>query len=266
MIPRLASVKFPPYLGFMKFLLRAFRHKIRLKHSPYIFSRTACLGNDSLKLSGASKSKYVFNLQKGRSDLLLRSYSSDEIKPFFGAHKFMGSRDIRDMVWQQSNTYFHDFPKPFFILFDSFSDLTDLCFIAPNRTAFYCHKSDMKTPSRDRGIIAYGLLDLDSVEKLYESLFNNFRLAWGDVEIIFIHFPTKLETRQFYIERANCIKSAIENLTQTIPNLHSIEIPASMVNPEKSLTGEVDSFPYHYSLETKEFVANKISEILFVKH
>ena len=102
--------------------------------------------------------------------------------------------------------------------------------------------------------------------KLYESLFNNFRLAWGDVEIISIHFPTKLETRQLYIERANRIKSAIKNLAQTIPELYSIEIPASLVNPEKSLTGEVDSFPYHYSLETKEFVANKISEILFVMH
>lgn len=266
MIPRYTTAKISPYLDFIKFLLRAYRFKIRLKNSPYVFSRTACLGNDSLKLSGASRSKYVFNLQKGRSDLLLRSYSFIRIKPYFGSHKFIESKDIRDMVWQQSNTYFHDFPKPVFILFDSFSDLTDRCFTASRRTAFYCHKSDLKKPSRDRDIISHGLLDLDSVEKLYEDLFNNFRQAWGDVQIIFIHFPTKLETRQFYIERANRIKSAIENLAQIIPNLYSIEIPTSLVNPEKSLTGEVDSFPYHYSLETKDFVANKIAEILSIKH
>jgi hypothetical protein len=266
MISRFTSVKFPPYLSFIKFLLRRSRDKIRLKHSPYIFSRTACLGNDSLKLSGVSESKYVFNLQKGRSDLLLRSYSSNQIKPFFGSHKFIGSRDIRDMVWQQSNTCFHDFPKPAFILFDSFSDLTDLCFTAPSQTEFYCHKSDLKTTSEDHGIIAHGLLDLDGLETLYENLFNNFELAWGDVRIIFIHFPTKLETRQFYIERANRIKSAIENLARQFSNLYSIEIPTPLVNPEINLKGEVNSFPYHYSPETKEFVANKISEILFVKH
>ena len=96
------------------------------------------------------------------------------IRSFFSAHKFIVSRNIRDVVWQQSNSYFHDLSMSVFILFDSFSDLTDFCFTAPSQTAFYCHKSDLKTPSGDRGIIVHGLLDLDSMEILYESLFNNF--------------------------------------------------------------------------------------------
>ena len=249
----------------LKYLKKRFRSALvwkEAKRKPWIFSRTACLGNDALLLSRKSDSKVLINLQKGRADLLLESFASNKRRSLRLAHKYISRNDILNLVWQQSHKRISTLPAPEFILFDNFSDLTDRCFSLPNGELIYCHKSDLLQTQKLEELVDHGLLEIGNIREIYNELFQIFRSTWGEVRIIFIHFPTKLENRQKYLLRSDLILRAVKDLVSTTTFLYSIDVPNHLVEPEVDAMGQPSAFPYHYSQETKLFVANEISKIV----
>lgn len=234
------------------------------RQDDWVFSRTACLGNDSFALLQEYSSIFRMNLQKGRTDLLLAMPSSSEKKHNSSILKFIVRDDIVPHIWAQFCQQFADMPKPKFILMDSYSDLTDLKFFDKSKSkSFYCHKSDLtRTIETQDRLLNLGLLPLNELESLYTRLFDDFRLLWGNVIIIFIHFPTKLETRDLYLKRAKEIETAIERLSNRELWLYSIRIPDHLVWPETLPGGATSTFPYHYSVESKLYVASEIRRIM----
>jgi hypothetical protein len=251
--------------------LKYFKQRLRsalvwqaAKRKPWIFSRTACLGNDALLLSHESESKVLINLQKGRADLLRESFVSNKRGSLRQAHKYISRSDILNLVWQQSHRPISALPAPEFILFDSFSDLTDRCFTLPNGEVIYCHKTDLLQIQKSKGLVDNGLLEIANIREIYNELFQIFRSTWGEVKIIFIHFPTKLEKRQKYLLRSDLILNAVNELVSTTTFLYSIDVPNHLVEPEIDSMGQPSVFPYHYSQATKLFVSEEISKILAV--
>lgn len=261
------------YLGLSKLWLRFLYVKwlfglnfknFNLDADKWIFSRTACLGNESFEELNRNSKTYRFNLQKVRSDLLLLKLNSKRTKHGFTASRFIDRDDIIPLIWSQFHLNLKSLPKPKYILFDSFSDLTDLKFLDLNtNSTFFCHKSDLRLSSDyDLNLQNLGLLSVNSIENIYRSLFQSLFDMWGEVEIFFIHFPTNLELRPLYLERARSIEQAINMLSSENSRLHSITIPEQVVKPQILPGGQSSSFPYHYSSETSKWAARKISEIL----
>lgn len=236
------------------------RMKQKLAHdTKWVFSRTACLGNDAFALMEEDSLLFRMNLQKGRSDLLLRNPIEIKSRNNITILKYILRDDIVSHILGQSDQRYKKMPKPKFILFDSYSDLTDVEFLDQfSGNSFFCHKSDL-IPLKDTELSNLGLLNLDDVENLYKRLFDSFRSLWGEnIKILFIHFPTKLEIRDLYLRRAKLIEMAIDNLAILDKMLIPIKIPEILVQPETLPNGENSTFPYHYSEDSKKYVATEI--------
>jgi hypothetical protein len=233
-----------------------------VRSDNWVLSRTACLGNDSFAIFSEEYNLRRFNMQKSRLDLLIESPKLK--KDFFSFSDLIEREDILPLIWAQPKNYWQEFPKPKFILFDSFSDLTDNKFVHKETGAhFFCHKSDLALNLHDKQVLKVeGLLDLADVKYRYTDLFQHFRQKWGDVKIIFVHYPIKLESRSLYIMRAKLIVNAIEELEKTNSGLYSIKVPENLVAAQTLPSGKLSSFPYHYSAETYIWIANRMSQIL----
>jgi hypothetical protein len=255
-------MKLPPVYDYSKFLLRYFFTKAAANKKPWIFSRTACLGNDALMLSGESKSRIIINVQKGRADLLSRTFFSNSSNSFWRTYRIISRKDILHLVWQQSQGSYRKMPPPDFVLFDSFSDLTDRCFLLSNGKSIYCHRSDLVPLRKNTLLVDNGLLELQNIERTYREIFANFQEVWGDIKIIFVHFPVELESRPNYVSRARAIEHAIKNLSQINRLIYSIHVPSLLVEPEIDSDGKSSTFAYHYSQTTKEYVSKEISRVL----
>jgi len=240
------------------------RIKQKFAHdAKWVFSRTACLGNDAFALMEEDSLLFRMNLQKGRSDLLLRNPIEVKRRNNITILKFILRDDIVSHILGQSDQRYKKMPKPKFILFDSYSDLTDVEFLDQiSFNSFFCHKSDL-IPLNETELSNLGLLNLDDVENLYKRLFDSFRNLWGEnVKILFIHFPTKLETRDLYLRRAKLIEMAIDNLAILDKMLIPIKIPEILVQPEALPNGENSTFPYHYSEDSKKYIATEIRRVV----
>ena len=250
---------------YMKWALRLRIKQTFAREDNWIFSRTACLGNDSLALTKEYSLLFRMNLQKARSDLLIRKPDSlKKLSPLI-IQKFISRGDITPHIWAQSNRQFQKMPRPLFIVIDSYSDLTDVEFFhQATGSSFFCHKSDLfQLDEGEINLSIRGLLNLDEVESLYRILIYSLRNLWGvNIKIFFIHYPTKLEVHDLYLTRAKIIEKAVDNLANLDKYLYPIKIPEALVHPEIFPNGEISTFPYHYSLESKTFIAAELSKIM----
>jgi len=249
----------------MRWALSLRLKQICAHEGKWVFSRTACLGNDSWALIEEYSLLFRMNLQKGRSDLLIGRPELLKKRYLLTIQKFISRDDITPHIWAQSNRRFQKMPRPLFILIDSYSDLTDVEFFhQTTNSSFFCHKSDLfKLNQEENNLLILGLLKLDGVEILYKNLFDSFRNLWGeDIKIFFIHYPTKLEVRDLYLTRARIIEEAVDNLANLDKDLYPIKIPESLVHPEIFPNGEVSTFPYHYSLQSKTFIAAELTKVM----
>jgi len=151
---------------------------------------------------------------------------------------------------------------PEFILFDSFSELTDQKFLIVKDTSeFYCNYSDVKKTFLDEGVIvSKELLSLEELEKLYEDLFCALWKLWPNVSVFFIHFPSDLETRQLFRDRADRILQVVTRLGEKYTSLISIVVPHNIVERPEVESSNLLNFPYHYSSATKTFCADKMRQ------
>jgi len=245
--------------------VRVFKQaRVKVQGKSWVFTRTACLGNDVFDNLFDGRITRL-NLQKGRLDFLIDTLGYKKLKsPRVKVVKLFDRRDVVGMVWAQSSSYWTSLKPPSFILMDSFSDLTDREFIFRKGGArFACHSKDLKNLSQiGEYVYRSDLLPIESLEANYSILFNKFDDTWGDLPIIFIHFPTLFEDRKLYQERAREIRRAIENISMVNPNVYSISAPESVVFRAEENDLSLIGFPYHYRNDTKRFFSDKVAEIL----
>lgn len=225
-----------------------------------ILSRTACLGNEIIeRLFG--KSLMRCNHQKTRVDLLINNKSS--YIPIRYLQKIINRIDILGIVYIQNFDFF-GYKKPKYIIIDSYSELTDQKFNhSEYGFSFYCNYSDIRRQSKMfDNYSCEGLLALENISELYEKFVQQIIIKWGaDIPILFIHFPTQLDERIIFKQRADLIQKSIDTLSNKYANLHSISIEDEYVDFANTGTEENKKFPYHYHSKTYARFVEKILEL-----
>ena len=220
----------------------------RYWRGDWVLGRHACLGQDVYRLSGIKLP--VFNIQKGRIDYLMDVLSDKKKKikaSIFNQH--ISRLDVAPLMRQLEN--FDRLPRtpPVFIYMDSFSELVDQLFVSRKEGwGASCVYSDINhTEKFEKNYLYGGLLNLENSIILYRIFFDKLISIYGQVPIIFLHFPSNLETRDLYITRAANIKNSIDMLALEYKNLISISIhPGDVERPENPPAG-MESFPYHFN-------------------
>ena len=228
----------------------------------WILSRTACLVNDTYPLLKLNNSD-VYNVQKGRVDLLYSYFTNNYERPRLGLIKYINRPDIKKLFIQQKFFFLPRKNKPSLFILDSFSELVDKRFEgrSPVEGAFNAYFSDVDSCISEK-MVCMDLLAEDELFDFYLTFFKAFR-SYSDCPILFVLFPDKLEKRQSYLTRSRAIKESIELIKIQIPNFHVFEIPDNLVNHAKN-----DSNPYHFGKEVYDSLANQIikSNLLPVKN
>jgi hypothetical protein len=233
--------------------------------SPWILTRTACLGNDVASI--AFPQTPVLRFQKTRIDQLEEILNSGERRPF-GIIPFRLKRSIaRDDVWplisRQNQRISDSAPAPFMIIIDSYSELTDQEFKEKKSSSvFFANYSDLRAEDIEAGIIvSNGLIDIGLAEKIFDNFMSAVERRWGPVPTVFLAYPPNLESRQKYLDRSEAIVKMFENLERRWPNAYFLkerlaEIRASEEDAEKSVV-----FPYHYESGLYRHLANLVLEV-----
>lgn len=249
------------YIKSVYFLFKRLIELVFLFRRDVIVTRTACLGNDSLKL--INQRFRIINHQKCRIDLffnLLRSgHSSSNFS--FQIAKFIDRLDIFQLYIHQIFSFSTIKCTPLIFIFDSFSELTDQKFAlrSDSKVQFYCNYGDLNDVAKNE-VVSLGLLEDSDINSFYKLFFLKLRNLYPSVPIVFIHFPSKLDDRKLFKARADQIKSSIFSISQEISNYYIIEIPEDIV--DFSLN---DKFPYHYNEETYSYVKKEL-EFIFKKY
>jgi hypothetical protein len=231
-------------------------YRLKYEKNKWVFSRVACLGKDVIKILKIDFP--IFNLQKGRSDYIVNSLNHKNITPKVNiVSKYMLRKDIIPMLFQQKlirNVF--KLHEPEFIFIDSFSELTDQQFIHKiYKWMFNINYTDIniKHPKIWSQFKCNGLLPDSEIEENYKKFFNKLRRHFGDIPIIFIHYPSKLDQREKFIKRSEVIKKSISKLKPSFEPFYDIYADNAVVD-----FCEDDKFPYHYSDKTYKNIASKI--------
>jgi len=217
----------------------------------WILGRHACLGRDVFKLTDIHYP--IFNIQKGRVDY----FTSAAIKSNKRTHtvnlsKYLNRKDIIPFFRQQE--YIHKLPKnpPILVYMDSYSELVDHYFQKKGEDwGGCCCYSDINHSEKFKEQFnEMGLIKINDLEFAYRSFFNQIRQKYGEIPIIFLHFPMQLEKRAKYIERGKAIFTIIESLATEYESIYSISINESIVFKPSTVIAELEEFPYHYNSQT----------------
>mgnify|MGYP000134235448 CR=1 FL=1 len=221
-----------------------------------ILTRTACLGNDALKLIG-NKKYYFLNIQKGRIDYLNKIIvgSCPNIK--FGDIDLIIRKDIKSIYLQEAFGYLPFIFPPKYFIFDTYSELTDQEFKPFNNTfsSIYFNYSDLHATFKN-SYSAVGLLECVNFYNQYSLFVTNLRSRFTEIPVIFILFPTKFDNREKFKIRYDSIKKALLKVATFYSDIHIIEIPDQLIEN----TG--DLFPYHFTEKSKLYVAKEILKLI----
>jgi len=229
----------------------------------WILGRHACLGQDVINLTGIKTP--IFNIQKGRVDFWLSCMKqSNMMTRTADIAPFLSRRDMIPILRQQE--YCNNIPKhpPLFVYMDSLSELVDQLFIHKiNGWGACCYYSDINHNDEFDNIFeGKGLLDINELESGYKDFFDLIRARYGDVPIVFLHFPSALEFREKFLGRGQAILSVIEKLATQYSRLYSIKIDEFIVSQPAEVAAELKSFPYHYNKETYIAFYKVLTEVL----
>lgn len=143
------------------------------------------------------------------------------------------------------------------IIMDSFAELTDKLFVNKRTgSCILCHWKDLEHSEYFESLYDYhGLLPIDKLKHYYDEFFTECIRTYGEIPIIFINFPTTLDSRQQYKERGHAIEQIIDELSGA--KFHNI-IPVKADFVEKNPN---DDFVYHFSEKTYISLALKIADM-----
>ncbi len=226
---------------------------------PWVLARVACLGMDTYQLLNTRLPLY--NIQKGRVDYLYRVNTgipgvrarAKAIIPFIERD------DIKELIMQEefSDLLFQRPPEMLYM--DSYSELTDQLFVSKkNAGSFCCNYSDL-LGNFTNDFIAEGLLPENSLVTHYRNFFSLIRERFGAIDILFIHFPCKLDAREEFISRHHSIKEAIQMIHTEFLPFYIYEVPDEMVEHAAN-----DRFPYHYGAVTYQYLQALINKNHFI--
>lgn len=231
--------------------------RIRKLESPWVFCRTACLGNDVFNLLQVRSRR--INVQKGRIDRLISDAQlGARARIPWGYHSALERKDVWPLLVEQEAQWLTTRIPPDFVLMDSYSELTDQYFSGSNGPGFCANFGDVnEVAAREKGLTSNGLIDLEFAFTMYGEFFNFLHNIWPGVPVAFLHFPTIHETRPKYRERACQIREAIRSLSDIDPLLASIEYqPTHPSDPSSA------DFPYHYDRDVYVQLAAKVRDLL----
>lgn len=229
-----------------------------------ILARVACLGLFTFNYLTIDKSK-INNHQKNRIDYSLITHSCrqkridlDDIKKYIPSENLDRYKYIYSLLEQELKDIFANANKNQLVLImDSFSELTDKLFVnTKNGSCFLSHWRDIEhIQDFEDKYYCEGLLPIEHLRKYYIDFFSLFNRIYGNIPIIFINFPTALDSRNEYKIRGEIIEKIINDLSKTkFSNIYPIKADIVEPNPE-------DSSVYHFSNNTYKLLAKKISEL-----
>ena len=82
-------------------------------------------------------------------------------------------------------------------------------------------------------------MSIEEIGNKYFSQFKFFRTLYGDIPVVFIHFPTKLDTRQKFKMRGE----AIARLKYSFQ-------PFYVIQADDEIVPGLEDFSYHYNKST----------------
>mgnify|MGYP006441516425 CR=1 FL=1 len=219
--------------------------KLLRTNDPWVFSRTACLGNDLYRLLSLPMPR--LNIQKGRADELIRRHDADD-RSWISARYFtcLARPDIWPLVLEQELRWWMPRRPPEIVLMDSYSELTDQLFRDREESNSFCANfNDLK---RSQTLLRnHGLLNIDVLPDLYTQFFSMVHERWPHTPIVFIHFPTHREVRPKFLERADAIRDAVERIAMGDSRLISLKMEDGQGVRHSSGNSDTDDpFPYHY--------------------
>jgi hypothetical protein len=225
-----------------------------------VLGRAACLGTAVFKIKYSNKRNvHLINQQKVRVDLLL-GWLRGEIRPQAKlVEDHLLRKDVYPLIEQQEYLPGLKVRNYEYLLMDSFAELTDQKFMHRKEGwSFCCHYSDINhTREFDAEFESCGLLPIDRIEKAYNDFFNWFEINHAGKNVIFIHYPSKLDNRDLYKKRGKEILEIMQRLEQIKPYIHSIFLDdESLVDFTKD-----DNFPYHYATSTNFAYVDKWKEL-----
>lgn len=231
----------------LSFCVRVLK-KFRVRPRQRILGRVACLGKSLLALKYPSDdSMSLINQQKVRIDLWL-DWFNGEVRPNAEVIKqYLVREDVYSLIQEQMVLPWNTNKEFNFFLIDSFAELTDQKFThRENGWSFCCHRSDLdRSLDLDNIFECQGLLPIDKFESAYTNFFDWFENAFPGKQVIFVHFPTVLDSREVFKIRAAEIKRVMMNIESRRRYIKNIFIDDIDVEP-----AETDTFPYHYSAST----------------
>lgn len=220
------------------------------------------MGNDVFRLLGFEQP--LLNIQKGRVDYLLNVTDNRTLRARASkAAPFMARKFITPFIAQQESLNWLMPKAPKMIFMDSYAELTDQLFVhRKKRWCFCCNYSDIRHDDRFKEQFeAVGLLSLDQLLLSYRKFFTFVRNIYGNVPIVFMHFPTKLDQREKFHKRHEAILGAIKQLVSEFQPFHSLTADPSTVKCPEECPSELEDFPYHFhECVFKEF-ATQIIEL-----
>lgn len=228
-------------------------------NAPWVLGRAACMGTDVFRLLNTGQT--LVNVQKGRVDYLVDVVSHDRLRARASSvAKFMERRDILPLIAQQQSRRWMKARAPQAVFMDSFSELTDQLF--EHRVKgwrFCCNYSDLSHgPEFDRTFEAKGFLPTEQLHERYRQFFHLVVQRWGQIPIIFLHFPVKLDRRALFRDRYQSIIDAVRRVESEFNNVYSIAVDEEIVDWPVARGKGVEEFPYHYNTKTYETIAMKV--------
>ena len=151
------------------------------------------------------------------------------------------------------------------MMMDSYSELTDQLFVHRLQNWSFCSNYQNLNHSTNftKEFECRGLIPINKLYAVYQRFFSAVASEIGSMPIIFLHFPSELDDREKFKDRHDAIKQAIDLVSKTYPNLHSIEADSGVVTWPENAPEETKDFPYHYNQATYSNFAKKIRELPF---
>lgn len=215
-----------------------------------VIGRTACLGQAVFDLRHkASRRPILVNQQKARVDSLLEMLDGHPPIRSRRLRNIFVRNDVFKLIRQQEKFPYAHWKDCDYILWDSFSELTDQKFVhKKGGWAFYSHYSDVRhSPEFDEQFSCEGLIPLESIEPAYRRFFAYLGQKFPQKKIVYIHFSAKLDSRVSFKSRETEIRAILKRLEPEFPQLLNIYIDDSAVERH-----EDDAFPYHYGQRTNK--------------
>jgi len=231
----------------------------RSRTNDWVIGRVACMGQDVFKLLNVDL--LMLNVQKGRVDFLIETTVNPKYRPITNkVVSFIERNDIKSLIAQQASWKWLSTRKPKALYMDSYSELTDQMFVHKIQKWSFCanysditHSEKFKNQFESRGLIP-----VEDLLGYYRRFFTIFRNQYGNIPIIFLHFPVKLDKREKFHDRYQFILKAIDQVSLEFQPFYSFVADDSIVDwPEERIPG-LENFPYHYNSQTYIDLAEQI--------